>query len=109
MQESGISRRDYERLPIEVKLRTAEVFEKLKHEFRDLGFSLKFLSLKGRWEDLTSAEFLALPSTHYERLITSSKWVRPRRKQDLIDQISEIYQLVRRAPKLTEIGLEHWL
>jgi len=53
-------------------------------------------------------EFLALPEDHYQRLIRGSKLVRPRPREDLLEQISKLYDLVKQSPKLEDSGLEFW-
>lgn len=104
----GISRRDYEHLPADVKIKAAALFETLKEEIQHRGFSLNFLGHKGRWKDLTPWKFLALPEEHYRRLITGSKLVRPRPREDLLEQITELYDLVRQSPKLEDGSIDSW-
>jgi hypothetical protein len=108
MQTQGISRRDYERLATETKLRIAESFDEIKGQLRRCGFSLRFLGMNGRWEDLTAPRFLALPEDHYRRLIMGSKWVTSAKRRDLVDKISELYRLTCKI-KLDDTGLESWL
>ena len=109
MQPSiGISRREYEQLPAEVKIRAVELFEVLKADLRHRGFSLNFLGHDGRWKDLTTWKFLALPEDHYQRLVRGSKLVRPRPREDLLEQISELYDLVKQSPKLEEGSIDSW-
>ncbi|HKM50398.1 MAG TPA: hypothetical protein VJZ75_04385 [Candidatus Bathyarchaeia archaeon] len=104
----GINRREYERLPSEVKAKTTIMLERLKPELQHLGFSLIFLGHNCRWKDLTTWKFLAFPENHYQVLIKGSKRVRPRKREDLLEEIRELYDLVRQTPKLEERSLEYW-
>jgi hypothetical protein len=109
MQASqGISRREFEQLPSDVKAKSTIMLEQLKPELQRLGFSLSFLGHDCRWKDLTAWKFLTFPENHYQVLIKGSKRVRPRKREDLLEEISELYDLVRQAPKLEERGLEFW-
>jgi hypothetical protein len=104
----GVSRRDYERLPPNIKIEAATLFEVVKVQLRHRGFSLIFLGHDGRWKDLTAWRFLALPEDHYHRLVRGSKLVRPRPREDLLEQISELYRLVKQSPRLEDRSLEFW-
>lgn len=106
MQTRGISRRDYERLPVNTKLKANTTFEAIKTELRYRGFSLKFLGHDGRWKDLTPWKFLALSEDHYARLVAGAKWVRPLPREDLLNQLNRLYELVRRAPKVEDRSLD---
>jgi hypothetical protein len=109
MQTSmGITRRDYERLPSDVKSKAATLFANLKAGLQRHGFSLNFLGHDGLWKNLTPWKFLALPEDHYQRLVKGSKLVRPRPREDLLEQISELYNLVKQSPKLDDRGLDFW-
>jgi len=107
MKSLGISRRDYERLPSETKVRVIALLEDIKKELRPR-FSLRFLQLDGRWKDLNPPRFLALPEDHYHRLIKGSKGVTSRYKQELLDKIAELYELSSK-PTSGASGLERWL
>lgn len=109
MQTSiGITRHDYEHLPADVKIKAVTLLERLKAELQHHGFSLNFLGHDCRWKDLTPWKFLAFPEDHYQRLIRGSKRVRPRPREDLLEQISELYDLVKQSPKLEDRSLEFW-
>jgi hypothetical protein len=109
MQTStGISRRDYERLPEDIKIKVVDLFESLKVELQHHGFSLNFLGHDGRWKNLTAWRFVSLPEDHYLRLVKGSKLVRPRPKEDLLEHISELYDLFKQSPKLEDRSLEFW-
>ena len=107
MRTSGISRRDYERLSSESKDRAVALLKTIKEQLRR-HFSLRFLSLDGRWEDLNPPRFLALPEDHYYHLIKGSRGVSPRYKMELLEKISEVYKLAKRTDT-TESALERWL
>jgi hypothetical protein len=109
MRNSGISRRDYERLSPETKEKAVMLFESLKTELRAQGFSLRFLDLDGRWKELAAPTFLSKSQDDYSRLIRGSKWVRSRNKQDLLEKIAELYSIVTLTPKEKETHLERWL
>ena len=104
----GITRCDYERLPTDVKIKAVTLFADLKTELQNRGFSLSFLGHDCRWKELAPWKFLALPEDHYHRLVRGSKLVRPRPREDLLEQISELYSLVRQAPRLEDRSLEFW-
>ncbi|MGA3296775.1 MAG: hypothetical protein ABSD41_04920 [Candidatus Bathyarchaeia archaeon] len=108
MQSSGIGLRDYERLPADVKTKAVTLFEGLKAELLHRGFSLSFLGHDGRWKDLTAWKFLAFPEDHYQKLIRGAKLVRPRQREDLLEQISELYDLAKQSPRLEDRSLEFW-
>ena len=78
MQTRGISRRDYERLPADTKLKAIGVFEAIKSELRHRGFSLNFLGFDGRWKDLTPWKFLEFSEDNYRRLIAGANMCRLR-------------------------------
>jgi len=105
---SGISYREYESLPAEVKFQLLTLLESIKTELHDHGFTLSFLGHEGRWKDLTPGKFLSKPESHYERLIRGSKLIRPRPRDKLLEQMSELYRLARQAPKLKNLDLEYW-
>jgi hypothetical protein len=52
MQAQGISRRNYERLPAQIKLKITELFDEIKNDLHRYGVSLRFLGLNGRWKEL---------------------------------------------------------
>jgi hypothetical protein len=84
------------------------MLEALKVNLRHHGFALKFLGHDGRWKDLVPWKFIALSEDHYVRLIGGAKWVRPRSREELLEQISELYRLVNQTPKLEDRSLEFW-
>jgi hypothetical protein len=84
------------------------LLEALKVELRQHGSTRKFLGHDGRWKDLVPWKFLAFPEDHYQRLIRGSKLVRPRPRDDLLEQIRELYGLVKQSPKLEDRTLEFW-
>jgi hypothetical protein len=49
-------------------------------------------------------KFLAYSKDDYRRLISAAKWVRPRPRQELLEQISELYRLVEQTQKLRGQG-----
>lgn len=107
MPAKGLTRRDYERLPSDTKAKAAELFAGIKTDLRRR-FSLRFLSLDARWDDLSAWKFLALPEDHYIRLIKGSKGVTYRYKSDLLRRIAALYKLA--TPKQNDLtGLERWL
>jgi hypothetical protein len=108
MQAQGISRRNYERLPPETKSKITELFDEIRTDLQHYGISLRFLGLGGRWKQLNAPRFLAFPESHYRILISGSKWVTSTKRRDLVDQIAELYNLVRKA-RLNDTGLEEWL
>jgi hypothetical protein len=104
----GISRRDYERLPTDTKLKAISMLEGIKTELRRRGFSLRFLGHNGRWENLTPPVFVAFPEVYYERLIEGSRLVRLRPREEMLEQISELYRLVKQTTQLEDRDLEYW-
>ena len=107
LSRKALSRRDYERLPSDTKAKAVGCFESIKEELHDR-FSLRFLSLDGRWDELTVWKFLALPEDHYVRLIKGSRHVTYRYKSDLLRRIATLYKLA--TPKQGELaGLENWI
>ena len=108
MQSSGIGLRDYERLPSEVKSKATMMLEALKADLRQHGFALNFLGHDGLLKDLVPWKFIALSEDHYVRLIGGAKWVRPRPREDMLEQISKLYDLVKQSPKLEDRSLEFW-
>ncbi|MGO9646368.1 MAG: hypothetical protein ACLPY5_16670 [Candidatus Bathyarchaeia archaeon] len=108
MQTHGISRRDYERLPLDTKQKSATTLETIKAELRHRGFTLKFLGFDGRWKDLTPWKFLAFSEDNHRRLIAGAKWLRPRAREDILEKLAELYELVRQLPKVEEKSLEYW-
>jgi hypothetical protein len=89
-------------------LRVITTLEEIKTELRHRGFSLKFLGFDGRWKDLTPWKFLAFSEDNYRRLISGAKWMRPRSREELLEQLSELYKIVNQAPELEERSLEFW-
>lgn len=108
METHGISRRDYERLPSETKSKIAESFAEIKTDLKRYGFSLRFLGIDGRWNNLNAPQFLALSENHFARLIMGSKWVTSTKRRDLVYKISELYKLASKS-RLEDSGLEPWL
>jgi len=108
MRNTGISLRDYERLPTDIKVKAIALLEELKDELKHLGFSLSFLGFEGWWNDLNPPKFLALGEDHYRRLIRGSRWVRSQRKEDLIEEITQLFALAKQTPKEEQTGLDRW-
>jgi hypothetical protein len=105
----GISRRDYESLPPDVKFQALTLLEHLKEKLHRRGFTLNFLGHDGRWKDLTPWKFLSKPEDHYQRLIRGSKVARPRPRNKLLEQIAELYALTSpKHAKLQDKELEYW-
>jgi hypothetical protein len=84
------------------------MLEAIKTELRYRGFSLRYLGHDGRWKDLTPWKFHALREEDYRRLITGAKWLRPRSREELVEQLSELYNIVKQTPKVEERSLEFW-
>jgi hypothetical protein len=103
-----MSRRDYEMLPAETRVKAVDMLESIKKMLR-ARFSLRFLGHDGKWRDLTPPKFLALSEDHYHRLIKGSRGVTSRYKEELLDKIRELYELVDRSDKAEKQGLEQWL
>lgn len=108
MQTHGVSHRDYERLPNDTKLKVITMLEAMKTDLQHHGFSLKFLGFDGRWKDLTPWKFLGLSEDHYRRQIAGAKWVRPQPREDLLEQLDQLYNLVKQVPKIEQRSLEFW-
>jgi hypothetical protein len=108
-REGGMTRRDYERLSDEVKRKTALMLQSIKANLRKHTFSLEFLEHSGRWDDLTPWKFLEKPEDHYRRLIAGAKWVRPQPREEMLDQITELYSFVRTSKQGKATGLDYWL
>ena len=108
MQTHGISRRDYERLPHETKLKIEKLFDEIKGELRHRGFSLRFIGVDSHWEELTPPVFFSQSEEHYHHLIMGSKWVTSTKRRDLVDKISELYRFAS-GVRLEDNGLEKWL
>ena len=108
MHSIELTHRDYERLPPEVKTKATIILEQLKSDLRKHQFSLRFLGHDGQWKDLTPWKFFALSENHYRRQIAGAKWVRPLPREDLLERLSQLYQIVSRAPKVEDRSLEFW-
>jgi len=109
MQAIGISRHDYERLPNETKSKIEQLFEEIKAELRHDGFSLRFLGFDGHWKDFSPPLFLSHSEEHYHRLVGGSKWFTSTRRRDLVDKISDLYEMTSATGTRNEAGLEKWL
>ena len=57
---------------------------------------------------MTPWKFLALPEDNYRRLITDARWLRPRSREELLEQLSELYNMMKQAPRIEERSL-HFL
>jgi hypothetical protein len=108
MHSVGLTRRDYERLPPDIKTKATTILELLKTDLRKHQFSLPFLGHDGLWKDLTPWKFLELSEEHYRTQIAGAKWVRPQPREDLLEQVKELYQLVGQAPKDKDGSLDFW-
>jgi hypothetical protein len=84
------------------------MLEAIKTELRYRGFSLRFLGHDGRWKDLTAWKFLGLSEDYYRKQIAGAKWVRPQPREDLLEQVNQLYNLVKQAPKIEHRTLEFW-
>jgi hypothetical protein len=96
----GINPREYEQLPSDIKAKTTVMLEQLKPKLQRLGFSLSFLGHDCRWKDLPAWKFLAFPENHYQVLIKGSRWIGPRKREEPLEEIGELNDLVRQTPKL---------
>ena len=55
------------------------------------------------------SKFLVLSEANYIRLITGAKWVRPRPREELLEQLNQLYNLVKPAPRIDQRNLEFWV
>jgi hypothetical protein len=108
MHSVELTYRDYDRLPLEVKTKATIILEQLKTDLRKHQFSLRFLGHDGQWKDLTPWKFFALSENHYRRQIAGAKWVRPLPREGLLARLTQLYQIVNRAPKVEDKSLDSW-
>lgn len=90
-------------------MKANQLLRELKDDLRYAKITLEYLGFDlNRWENLTTPKFLTMSEEHYLRRIRGAKWLRPARREDLSDDISELFKLVTRAPKHKQTGLDQY-